>query len=41
MKRNDETVKIQFRAVLMFILDLLKHGNVDRAINVIEQILNR
>lgn len=42
MKLNNggEAMKIAFRAVLRAILDYLKHGEADRAILYIEEILS-
>lgn len=36
---NGDNMKIEFKAVLILILDLLKHGNAQRAIAKIEEIL--
>lgn len=33
------TMRIEFKAVLILLLDLLEHGNVDRAVERIREIL--
>ena len=32
-------MRIEFRGVLILVLDLLEHGNIDRAIKCIREIL--
>lgn len=40
MKQEVSAVIIEFKAVLILLLDLLEHGEVDRAIARIKEILN-
>lgn len=37
--KEDNTMIIEFKAVLILLLDLLEHGEVDRAIKRIKEIL--
>ena len=38
--KADDAMRIEFKAVLLLILDLLEHGEIDRAIKRIKEILN-
>ena len=39
MKKEDDQMIIEFKAVLLFILDLLEHNDTSRAIKTIKEIL--
>ena len=39
VQKEVDTMRLEFKAVLLLILDLLIHGNTDRAISVIREIL--
>lgn len=39
--KEDNEMKIEFKAVLILILNLLEHGDVQRAIDTIKQILKQ
>lgn len=40
-QKEDDSLLIEFKAVLMAILDYLKHGETQRAIDYIENIINK
>lgn len=37
---EDDNMLIEFKSVLLLLLDLLEHGDTQRAIDVIKKILN-
>lgn len=39
MNEETESMRVEFKAVLMLILDLLEHGDINRAIERIKEIL--
>ena len=39
VQKEVDTMRLEFKAVMLLILDLLTHGNSDRAIVVIREIL--
>ena len=39
-REEDDNMILEFKAVLFFILDLLEHGETERAIKQIKNILN-